>query len=460
LKNGQQRLPFNFLKIIFFSNNLFIFTNYSLIQHIEMYHSYFARTLYTVLLVSTVNQLFGQSNFQSGYVVNIEGDTLRGKIDYRNWEKNPKKITFQYGDSSGPNEFAPADLISFAVMDEIYVSALVETEVSSSNTNQLDNTARLETIQEQVFLQTLIKGEKSLYLNVNSFSKENFYIKDGDRFLLLTYKKYNAEKLEGGYTRSYVAENKMYQGQLSVYLQDCPSMKKATQSVLYKKESLKRLFESYYDCIGEPLEFSKRDEKTFVKWGVLAGVSATSLRFDSEFHPNLTNPDYGTSINPTFGGSMDIIFARNLNKWAMVNELVYASYQHSGESVNQKNNNLTEYSSTTFAYHQIKMNNMIRYSSLIGNTEWFTNLGLATGLAISHTNEENLRTVFFETEKFETREAVEGGRIFEVGFLLGAGIRIKKISTEIRYENGNGMSNFPSLASTTHKFIFQLGYRF
>jgi hypothetical protein len=144
----------------------------------------------------------------------------------------------------------------------------------------------------------------------------------------------------------------------------------------------------------------------------------------------------------------------------MVNELVYAAYQHAGKSVNQKANNLTEYSSTTFAYHQIKMNNMIRYSSFFGKNEWFTNLGLATGMAISHTNEENLRTVFFETEKFETREAVEGGRIFEIGFLIGTGIRFKNISTEIRYENGNGMSNFPSLASTTHKVIFQLGYRF
>ncbi len=94
------------------------------------------------------------------------------------------------------------------------------------------------------------------------------------------------------------------------------------------------------------------------------------------------------------------------------------------------------------------------------SNEWFANLGLATGLAVSHTNEENLRTVFFETERVETREAVEGGRIFEVGFLVGTGIRIKNISTEIRYENGNGMSNFPSLASTTHKFIFQVGYRF
>lgn len=413
-----------------------------------------------ILFVFGTHQLFGQNNFQKGYVVTVAGDTLHGKIDYRNWEKNPKTISFLDVESSISSEYSPADLTSFAVVDEIYVSALVESEVSSSNTNQLDNTARLQTVQEWVFLQTLVQGEKSLYLNVSSFSKENFYIKDGDRFLLLGYKRYQAEKLENGYTRSYVAENRLFQGQLSVYLQDCPSMGKASQSVLYKKESLKRLFEAYYTCIGQASDFNKKDEKTFVRWGILAGVSATTLRFKSDYHPNLTNPDYGTSINPTFGGSMDIIFARNLNKWSMVNELVYAAYQHAGESVNQKADNLTEYSSTTFKYHQIKMNNMIRYSSFFGATEWFTNLGLATGLAFKHTNEENIRTVFFETERNETREAVPDGRIFEVGFLVGTGIRIKNVSTEIRYENGNGMSNFPSLASTTHKFILLVGFRF
>lgn len=420
---------------------------------------FFCCFLFSVCLFPR-QHIFAQNNFQPGYVVTEAGDTLRGKIDYRNWEKNPKTISFLDVESSISREYSPADLTSFAVVDEIYVSALVESEVSSSNTSQLDNTARLQTVQERVFLQTLVQGEKSLFLNVNSYSKENFYIKDDDRFILLGYKRYQAEKLENGYTRNYVAENRLFQGQLSVYLQDCPSIGKASQSVLYKKESLKRLFEAYYACIGQGSDFNKKDEKSFVRWGVLAGVSATSLRFDSEFHPNLTNPDYGTSINPTFGVSMDVILARNLNKWAFVNELVYAAYQHTGESVNQKANKVTEYSSTSFKYHQIKMNNMIRYSSFFGDTEWFTNLGLATGLAFKHTNEENIRTVFFETERNETREAVPDGRIVEVGFLVGTGIRIKNVSTEIRYENGNGMSNFPSLASTTHKFILLVGFRF
>jgi hypothetical protein len=90
-----------------------------------------------ILFVFGTHRLFGQNNFQKGYVVTVAGDTLRGNVDYLNWEKNPKKITFQDWDSSRQTEFSPTDLVSFSVMDEIYVSALVDTEVSSSNTNQL-----------------------------------------------------------------------------------------------------------------------------------------------------------------------------------------------------------------------------------------------------------------------------------------------------------------------------------
>ncbi|HAZ26176.1 MAG TPA: hypothetical protein DCY95_17695, partial [Algoriphagus sp.] len=38
---------------------------------------------------------FAQTNFTTGEVVTLSGDRISGEIDYRIWEKNPKKIDFR-----------------------------------------------------------------------------------------------------------------------------------------------------------------------------------------------------------------------------------------------------------------------------------------------------------------------------------------------------------------------------
>ncbi len=40
---------------------------------------------------------FCQENYQPGYIVGLKGDTLHGFINYRNWERNPDKISFRKG---------------------------------------------------------------------------------------------------------------------------------------------------------------------------------------------------------------------------------------------------------------------------------------------------------------------------------------------------------------------------
>jgi len=36
-----------------------------------------------------------QSNYKPGYVVTLPDDTIHGFIDYKEWDKNPEKISFK-----------------------------------------------------------------------------------------------------------------------------------------------------------------------------------------------------------------------------------------------------------------------------------------------------------------------------------------------------------------------------
>jgi len=39
--------------------------------------------------------IFSQENFTTGYVIKLNGDSISGYVDYRNWEINPTKIIFK-----------------------------------------------------------------------------------------------------------------------------------------------------------------------------------------------------------------------------------------------------------------------------------------------------------------------------------------------------------------------------
>ena len=104
---------------------------------------------------------FAQTNFTTGEVVTLSGDRISGEIDYRIWEKNPKKIDFRNFGSDEIIAFSPEDIRGFSVANEVYVSARVESEVLSNG--ELDFSSRIETVVETVFLQALVKWEKSLF---------------------------------------------------------------------------------------------------------------------------------------------------------------------------------------------------------------------------------------------------------------------------------------------------------
>ncbi|NJK97917.1 MAG: hypothetical protein HC905_26095 [Bacteroidales bacterium] len=51
---------------------------------------------FIVLFIGLIlfNLAYSQENYIPGYVIE-NGDTLKGFIDYRNWEKNPNQIAFK-----------------------------------------------------------------------------------------------------------------------------------------------------------------------------------------------------------------------------------------------------------------------------------------------------------------------------------------------------------------------------
>ncbi|MEM1137420.1 MAG: hypothetical protein AAGI07_16390, partial [Bacteroidota bacterium] len=65
-------------------------------------------------LIFATFQLFAQENYQSGYIIKNNGDTIRGEIDNKYWRKSPDQISFKQAGST-KIAYEPKDIHAFRV---------------------------------------------------------------------------------------------------------------------------------------------------------------------------------------------------------------------------------------------------------------------------------------------------------------------------------------------------------
>lgn len=100
-----------------------------------------------LLLLTQVS--FRQEQYLPGYVITLPGDTVPGLIDYRNWEYNPDKISFQ-SEIKGEKTvvYRPLDIQGFGVHDERYLAAIVSVDVSTYGSSELPTNAEPDLITD------------------------------------------------------------------------------------------------------------------------------------------------------------------------------------------------------------------------------------------------------------------------------------------------------------------------
>jgi hypothetical protein len=400
------------------------------------------------LFIFSSQTIFCQENYLQGQIFKAGGDTLRGFIDYRKWDFNPDNVFFKENLNGNRVKYSPLDIKGFSVFDEIYESAIINTEVSPMDISNLDYNSNFKLVSDTLFLQSMVQGKKSLYYYKNNIRKELFYIKSDSSFELLMYKKY----LYG--LDNAIIENRKYIGQLLLYLNDCKEIQSNLKETEYQQGSLEKLFNDYYRCVKSDMKFQKKVEKPSMEMGALAGLSLTSLKFRSNDLPDLENANFNKSTNFTAGLFLDVIVPGNhKKKWSLNNELMFSSYNVSG-SYNNAITQITSYTTLGFSY--LKMNNMVRFKYPIGGTFVYINIGITNGLIVSETNKMKMESLYRTLDY----KAIPETKKWENGLLTGVGVKYKKYSFEIRYEKGNGISAYRGLGSSTKRYTLTLGYRF
>jgi hypothetical protein len=79
---------------------------------------------------------FAQSRFKPGYIVDLQKDTLKGFIDYRGWDQNPKTISFK--NNGAIKTYTVNEATAFGVSDlEDYQKFTVNASTANTSINFL-----------------------------------------------------------------------------------------------------------------------------------------------------------------------------------------------------------------------------------------------------------------------------------------------------------------------------------
>jgi len=403
----------------------------------------------------TVESTFAQKNIQPGYIVNLSNDTVRGFIDYKNWDKNPDKIDFYTSAETAATEYQPVQLKSFAVSGETYVSAVVEMDDSPYRTEDLKEGIKYNIITDTVFLLTLVKGEKSLYYFMDNKAKVHFYIPGSKGFELLLFKQYlRRDEITGDLK---VAKIVTFAGQLNLYLQDCSSIGTKLKLLKYERKSLVNLFQYYYDCTQKKMLTQNTAVSRTHEIGVLTGVSFTSLKYLSGM-PYLTDADFPVSTNFSAGLFYNILFPRNFGRLSISNEVLYNSFLTECYYTDDNNTAVT----TRIGLSYIIMHNMVQYKFPMAKADFFLKGGVSVGFGFNETNYQK----FDETLSQRPSEGEAFNKMSKayLGVNVGMGLDYKKFTLQGRYVLGFNKSDFTAsytaVNSRTNIGYILLGYEF
>ncbi len=244
------------------------------------------KSFYPALLAVLTLPLFsfGQSNYKPGYVITLKGDTLKGLIDYREWNSNPKSINFKTAvTDSKARELTPEEINVFNINNrETYQRYAGLISMDATDIDHIESVRDTSTRVATVFFKVLQKGNNLALYSYTDELKTRIYVGEAPDYAPqeLVYRLYNnfSDGVVGGQKGTTVNEN-TYMKQLFALANKYQVLNSDLQ---WDIEHGSYNNEAILDIVSKINHISKSDQK---KMG--SGASAFNLFFGAAV--NITN---------------------------------------------------------------------------------------------------------------------------------------------------------------------------
>ena len=396
-----------------------------------------------------------QSNYQPGLVHKNAGEIIKGWIDYRAWEKNPKEIRFKENENDEAFVYTCNDISLFEITNkDTYVKAIVSKDIRPVELEKLSVDTKDSIVNETVFLRVLVQADKLSLYALND-DKEHFYIKDtAGKYEELVYKVY----LKDEQKLTYLEEKPVYRRQLSKYILNEPDFDKLVKrlnTLKYEENELSSFVRTINkDVVSSTVKKPANKPVFFISGGVLFAP------LHVEGSKDVADLSYSTSLTPTFGIGMDIFSSRNLSDFTIRLAVKYSSLNYKGNKtdkdwVGTETEKLYSLKVTTITPELSILYNFVKGSS------YTVYGGLGVGYNLSSfplneyveikkaTNDTSKYSNYLPFEKNWTGLSASIGAVIKKKFELTAGTRIL-----------GSFANFASFGFKPSMYTLAFSYRF
>jgi len=140
---------------------------------------YFYNLLALIVLIPFFSS--AQVNYKAGYVIGLNGDTLKGYVDYREWDKSPKQILFNSTATGSGTICNVANCNGFGITGyEYYRKFVVSASMDKTQPTELSTGLDTSQITDTAFLKVITQGAKvNLYTYADGL-KQRIYVAENN----------------------------------------------------------------------------------------------------------------------------------------------------------------------------------------------------------------------------------------------------------------------------------------
>ncbi|RYY66700.1 MAG: hypothetical protein EOO12_03450 [Chitinophagaceae bacterium] len=290
--------------------------------------SYLSRALFGALFLALSLFASAQRNWRPGYVVNRDGDTLRGEIDDRKWSLTPASIAFRPSAQDPLSEYGVRQLNGFAVADgDLYAVQELEVDDAPVDMSYLVDITENRSNLRRVFLRRLYEGHRVSLYELQEASKTHFFIRDSSG--IFSELQYRVGYIPG--TRT-IDTRRGFRNTLYLYVPDKESaLAEAVRNAEYNSESLLLLFPKLN--AEESLSRSERRQRTRgVRLQVFAGAGIVTNFDQLKSTPSMAQtPPEKSSADPLYIAGLELSEKNRLQHFFLRLAFSYSSFSYRGD---------------------------------------------------------------------------------------------------------------------------------
>ncbi|MEP2671218.1 MAG: hypothetical protein ABJH04_19600 [Cyclobacteriaceae bacterium] len=191
------------------------------------------KRLFPIITLILLTQFaFSQKNLVPGYIIRGSQDTVRGYIQDRGWDQNPKEILFKKSLAEDAVKYNASQIKEFKINGgPHYFAFIVDIDKSAYKVSQMEKYLPSKSnVRDTIFMEMLDRGKLDLLRLRDESDKYHFYYNSGngtpkELILKIVFTQNN------GMTSMLITEN--YKAQLKDLMVECQSVQQEINELKY-----------------------------------------------------------------------------------------------------------------------------------------------------------------------------------------------------------------------------------